>query len=52
MEGVQWSSVCQQKVEKHMPTYSHGIFMPEMSMSMDRSTEFGNTGKLFRFHSA
>jgi hypothetical protein len=34
-----------------MPTYSQGIFMPEMSMSMLRRIELGTIGKLFKFQS-
>ena len=51
MEGVQWSSVCQQNVEKHMPTYSHGTFIPEMSASKAFRMEFCTTGSRLRFHS-
>ena len=38
--------MCQQKVEKHIPTYSQGTFMPEMSMSIAFKMELGTTGNL------
>merc|ERR1712106_161355 len=51
MDGVQWSSTCQQNVEKHIPTYNQGTFIPEMSMSICFRMELGTTGRLLRFHS-
>lgn len=41
--------MCQQKDEKHMPTYSQGTFMPLMSPLMCVSTDCSRTGMLFRF---
>lgn len=41
--------MCQQKEEKHMPTYSQGTFIPEMSTLMWVRTDCSNTGMLLRF---
>ena len=41
--------MCQQKEEKHMPTYSQGTFIPEMSTLMCVRTDCSNTGMLLRF---
>ena len=35
MLGVQWSSTCQQKVEKHIPTYSQGTWGELESKGVD-----------------
>ena len=43
------TSLCQQKVEKIMPTYVHGTVMPEMSDLMYRRSESERMGILFRF---
>lgn len=44
------ASLCQQKVEKTIPTYVQGTVIPEMSDFMKRSRESARMGMLFKFH--
>lgn len=44
------TSLCQQNVEKTMPTYVQGTVIPEISDLMYLSRESGRIGMLFRFH--
>jgi hypothetical protein len=44
------TSLCQQKVEKTMPTYVQGTVIPEISDLMNRRSDSGKMGILFRFH--
>jgi hypothetical protein len=48
-EAAHHTSLCQQKVEKIMPTYVHGTVMPDMSDLMYRRSESERIGILFRF---
>ena len=43
------TSLCQQKVEKAIPTYVQGTVIPEMSDLMKRSRESARMGILFKF---
>ena len=44
------TSLCQQNVEKIIPTYVHGTVIPEMSDLMNRRSESAKIGMLFKFH--
>jgi hypothetical protein len=52
IEWAKWSSTCQQKDEKSMPTYSHGTTIPEMASLQCASTHLSSRHRLFRFHGA